>query len=244
MLASIEGTVGPVASPGERRSSARQRMMLRTAKLRCRSGEYPCVIHDVSETGAKLRVFHAHPPEEHKFLELANGDLYALERRWTDGSFAGYAFSCRIEIGAFFEEKSQWRRRPVRLRIPRSVLIATAGAAESATLVNLSQQGACIDAARQVPLRAPVRVEIPGSDPRLAHVCWRRKYRHGLVFQEALTLDELAHLALELQPYGGDHTGALSPFAPVPSDQRLTAGTTPIGRGPHAGITASANSLS
>lgn len=204
MLAPIETDAGADAPRGERRASARQRVMLRTAKLRCRSGEYPCVIHDVSETGVKLRLFHAHPSDKHKFLELANGDLYALERRWIDGAFAGYAFSCRVEIDAFVQERSQWRRRPVRLRITHPVLIAAAGEARHAALVNLSQQGACIEAASQVPLCAPVRVDVPGSEPRRAHVCWRRKHRHGLVFQESLTLDELAHLALQLQPYGED----------------------------------------
>jgi hypothetical protein len=179
-------------------------MMLRTAKLRCRSGEYPCVMHDVSESGAKLRLFHAHPPEAHKFLELANGDLYAVERRWVDGGFAGYSFSSRVEVEDFVQEKSPWPRRPMRLRISHPVSIAEAGEPADASLADLSQQGACIEAARQLPLRAPVHVAIPGSKPRLAHVCWRRNYRHGLVFQRALTLDHLAEIALQLQPYDAE----------------------------------------
>jgi hypothetical protein len=215
MLASVETNAGANAPRGERRTGARQRMMLRTAKLRCGNGEYPCVIHDVSETGAKLRLFHAHPPDSHKFLELANGDLYALERRWTDGAFAGYRFSCRVEIDEFIHEKSHWRRRPVRLRITHPVLIAAAGEPGPAALVNLSQQGACIEATSQLPLRAPVRVAIPGSEPRLAHVCWRRNRRHGLVFQKALTLDHLAHLALQLQPYGAETAEAASSVDPA-----------------------------
>jgi hypothetical protein len=176
-------------------------MMLRTAKLRCRSGEYPCVMHDVSETGAKLRLFHAHPPEAHKFLELANGELYAVERRWMDGGFAGYSFSSQVEVEDFIHEKSPWLRRPMRLRISHPVSIAEAGEPAEAALANLSQQGACIEADRQLPLRAPVHVAIPGGKPRLAHVCWRRNFRHGVVFQKALTLDHLAEIALQLQPY-------------------------------------------
>ena len=67
--------------PQDRRGGgARQRLMLRTAKLRCRSGEYACVVHDVSESGVKLRLFHDHPPEAHMFVELANGALFAVER--------------------------------------------------------------------------------------------------------------------------------------------------------------------
>lgn len=215
MLASVEANAGAETPRGERRTGARQRMMLRTAKLRCGSGEYPCVIHDVSETGTKLRLFHAHPPDSHKFLELANGDLHALERRWTDGAYAGYSFSCQVETDEFIEERSQWRRRPVRLRITHPVLIAAAGEPAHASLANLSQQGACIEVDRQLPIRAPVRVAIPGTEPRLAHVCWRRNYRHGVVFQEALTLDDLAHVALELQPYGEEAALAASSHDPA-----------------------------
>lgn len=200
-MAAPESDAGAEVPWGERRAGARQRMMLRTAKLRCRSGEYPCVMHDVSESGAKLRLFHAHPPETHKFLELANGDLHAVERRWMDGGFAGYSFSCQVEVSDFIHEKSPWPRRPMRLRISHPVSITESGEPVDAELANLSQQGACIEAARQLPLRAPVHVAIPGSTPRLAHVCWRRNLRHGLVFQKALTLDHLAEIALQLQPY-------------------------------------------
>ena len=198
MLTQVETYAGAA----ERRTGVRQRLLLRTAKLRCQSGEYPCVIHDVSETGARLRLFNAHPPDNHVFLELANGELYAIERRWMNGVFAGYGFSCRVETDEFINEKNRKRRRPMRLRIAHSVRIVVAGERGHAVMVNLSQQGVCIEAHREIALRKPLRIEIPGTASRLAHVCWRRNYRHGLVFQEALSLDDLARLALELQPYG------------------------------------------
>jgi hypothetical protein len=195
------------ASVAERREGARQRLMLRSAKLRCRSGEYLCVIHDVSEAGVKLRLFHAHPPDRHLFLELANGELYAMERRWIDGAFGGYRFSAPIELDEFVHETSRYRRRPVRLRIGRPVAVSAAGESTPAVLVNLSQHGACIDTGRQIAVRAPLRIEIPGSAGRFAHVCWRKDRRHGIVFQEALAAGDFASLALRLQPYGGAMAG-------------------------------------
>ena len=204
MLTQVETHAGAAEPRVERRKGERQRLLLRTAKVRCHTGEYPCVIHDVSETGARLRLFNAHPPEKHVFLELANGELHAIERRWMDGIFAGYGFSCRVETEEFLNEKSRKRRRPVRLRIAHPARIVVAGERCRAALVNLSQQGACIEADREVALRALLRIEIPGAASRLAHICWRRNHRHGLVFQEALSLEDLASVALELQPYGGD----------------------------------------
>lgn len=201
MLTGFGASAGVSEPPVERRTSPRQRLLLRVAKLRCQSGEYLCVIHDVSETGVRVRLFNAHPPDRHLFLELADGELYAIERRWMKGIFAGYVFSCRVEIDEFLN-KGRKPDRPVRLRIAHPVRIGVAGDCGRAELVNLSQHGACIEADREIPLRAPLRIELPGAAPRLAHICWRRNYRHGLVFQQALPLEELARLALELQPYG------------------------------------------
>lgn len=219
MAVPVEANAGDATPRGERRTNVRHRMLLRTAKLRCRSGEYPCVMHDVSEAGAKLRLFHAHPPETHKFLELANGDLYAIERRWIDGAFAGYNFSCEVEVEDFMHEKSSWPRRPMRLRIAHPVSIGEAAGPGEAELANLSQQGACVEAARRLPVRAPVHVGIPGSKPRLAHVCWRRNFRHGLVFQKALTLDHLAGIALQLQPYEAEPAPTAAIFEQLRASQ-------------------------
>jgi hypothetical protein len=45
------------------RGAARSSLMFRTAKILCESGEYVCVVRDVSATGARLRLFHAAPPD-------------------------------------------------------------------------------------------------------------------------------------------------------------------------------------
>ena len=82
-------------------------------------------------------------------------------------------------------------------------------------LANLSQQGACIEAGHQVAIGAPLRIEIAGSEPRFAHVCWRKSYRHGVVFQQALTIADFARLALELQPYEGVPAMAASSLEPA-----------------------------
>lgn len=188
----------------ELRDAPRFSLIMRTAKLLCESGEYVCIVRDISATGTKLRLFHEVPPDEHLYLELANGRRYAMERVWQDGDHAGYRFSCVIEINEFVEETSLYPRRPVRLRLQRPCLVTAGGRDWQSILVNISQQGACIEASGELPLRQLVRVDVPGLALRFGHICWRRKHGHGVVFQNAFRLDELARHALALQPYAGE----------------------------------------
>ncbi len=49
-------------------------------------------------------------------------------------------------------------------------------------------RGACIEAGRKLAVGTPLRIEAGGRASRFAHVCWRKDYRHGLAFQEALAV--------------------------------------------------------
>ena len=201
MLAPVEANgVRPRVS-SERREGTRQRLLMRVAKLRCASGEYPCILQDVSEMGARLRMFHAHPPDTHMFLELGDETLYAIERRWIDGDQAGYLFSSPVDTNDFVKEQKAPKRRPVRLRIQHPAQIVSSGERGHVVLVNLSAQGACIEAGRKLSVGTPLRIEIGGRASRFAHVCWRKDYRHGIAFQEAMPFQQFAELALALQPF-------------------------------------------
>lgn len=156
--------------------------------------------------GVRLRMLHAHVPDEHLFLELGDETLYAIERRWIDGDQAGFLFSSKVEVDEFFgEPRGAPKRRPVRLRIQHSARIIAGGERGHAMLVNLSAQGACIEAGRRLPVGTALRLEIGGGlANRYAHVAWRKDYRHGLAFQDALPFQQFAELALALQPYDAE----------------------------------------
>jgi hypothetical protein len=185
----------------ELREAPRFSLVMRTAKLLCETGEYVCVVRDISATGTKLRLFHAIPPDTHLYLELANGQRYAMQRMWQDGDHAGFRFSSPIAVAEFVEETSAHPRRPLRLRLQRSCLVTADGRDWRAMLANMSQQGACIEAGGEIPVGQQLRLEVPGIPLRFGHVCWRRKHAHGLVFQQSFRLDELARYAFELQPF-------------------------------------------
>ena len=163
MLAIAETNYTASAAADDRRAGAsRQRLLMRVAKLICESGEYPCVMLDVSETGTKLRLFHAHPPETFMMIELSNGAIYPVERRWTKDGVAGLRFTNPVDVADFINEASPRPRRPIRLRTRHSVQFVAGGERGHGMLTNLSARGACIEAGRQLPGGSLVKVEIAG----------------------------------------------------------------------------------
>lgn len=199
----------------EMRETPRSSLMFRTAKLLCESGEYVCVVRDISATGARVRLFHAPPPDTHLFLELANGDRYAMERVWMRDDHVGFRFSCTIDVDHFIAEPSFHPRRPIRLKLQRPADIVVDGVVVPAVLLDLSQQGARIEAGRKFALEQKLRLGVEGQPQRFGSVRWRSGYTHGLVLQQGFKLDELARCALALQPFD-----ATDPTAPAPAAAR------------------------
>ncbi|MBA4161105.1 MAG: PilZ domain-containing protein [Novosphingobium sp.] len=188
----------------DQRRDSRQTLMLRTAKVICQSGEYVCLVRDVSRGGVGLRFFHAVPQEPRIFLELANGALYPIERTWqrseAESGEAGYRFAAPVALGAFLDETSQHPHRPIRLRLKLPVLLTVDGTDCKAMLADISRCGAKLTADRRLPEGAFVRCDALGLPLRFGHVAWRRQLEHGIVFQQAFGLEELARCLFALQP--------------------------------------------
>lgn len=188
----------------ELRRDPRQTIMLRTAKVICQSGEYVCLVRDVSRGGVGLRFFHPVPDEPRIFLELANGALYPIERTWqrseAESGEAGYRFAAPVALGAFLDETSQHPHRPVRLRLKLPVLLTANGEDCRAMLADISRCGARLVADRRLPEGAFVRCDADGLPLRFGHVAWRKQFEHGITFQQAFGLEELARCLYALQP--------------------------------------------
>ncbi len=185
------------------RGAQRFTLLIRTAKLVCESGEFLCIIRDVSETGLRLRLFHALPADARMALELANGEHYFIERVWERDSHAGFRFAAPIEVQAFIAEVSPYPRRQLRLRLQFPAVLTAAAQASVATVRDLSPQGARIETERFLALGQPLRLEGDGFPAIMAKVCWRSGSDYGLAFEQVFTLEGLAVLAAELQHVGG-----------------------------------------
>jgi hypothetical protein len=194
------GPILPDTAAEDPRDAPRFSLIIRSAKLVSESGEYLCVVRDISATGCKLRLFHAPPPEKHVFLELANGDRYAVERMWAADGHAGYRIAQAIDVNDFVVEPSPYPKRPIRLRLERMGRVIAGMSISPATLRDLSQKGGRIDAHCHLAVDQQVRLEVEGLRQVYAKVRWRRQNTYGLVFDTTFRLDELACLAFQLQP--------------------------------------------
>ncbi|WP_298335527.1 PilZ domain-containing protein [uncultured Erythrobacter sp.] len=192
----------PKETGAEQRQSHRAALMLRRAKLVCQSGEYLCLIRDVSEKGIGLGFLHDVPPEPRALLQLANGMTYPVERVWAQSRQAGYRFGCTITLEEFLREEGPHPIRPLRLNIEGPVRIQDGRAAMEATLVDLSCEGAKIICEDDLRSKGLISFELPGLAPQLASIRWNERNHFGLQFQHPLSSEELAECAHMLQPFG------------------------------------------
>lgn len=193
----------PARSFEDMRGAQRFTLLIRTAKLVCDSGEFMCIIRDVSETGVRLRLFHALPDDMRMALELSNGEVYFIERVWERDSHAGFRFAAPIDVHSFIAEVSPYPRRQMRLRLQFPALLTVDGQTTGTTVCDLSPQGARIACARFLALGQRIKLQGDHFPAILAKVCWRSGGEYGLVFEQVFTLEEVAVLAAQLQHVGG-----------------------------------------
>lgn len=183
----------------DQRAAPRVSLLIRPAKLIAPSGEYLCVLRDASATGVKVRCFHPLPGQS-LTLELGNGDRYPVERMWEQGDHAGLRFRDVVPVEYLIKETGPYPRRPVRLRMTLPALLLAGRDMLTATVHDLSQQGARITCDEQLALNRQFRLEIAGVAPIVAKVRWRRPPAAGLVFEDTFRLEDFARLAYRLQP--------------------------------------------
>jgi hypothetical protein len=182
--------------PGtEKRSQARFTVLIRTAKIVSPSGEYLCVIRDVSQQGLKARVFHALPQAEPLSIELATGECEPIVQVWQNGDLAGFRFSEPVELPRLLANAPAGRKkRSVRLRFAMPVVIISGGQRHAAGFRDISQHGASLECAAHLAMGERIRLESTGLPPLDARVRWRRTPYYGVIFEQTFRFDELARL--------------------------------------------------
>lgn len=201
-------TISPKGSLIELRGSERTSLsLIRSAKILFQTGEYICLVRDVSTTGIKLRLFHPLPEEDHALLELGNGDVYAMTRVWQQGNLGGFRFAAPIDLKEFLEEPSTYARRLLRVRLRRPALAHVGGASHQVLVRDLSQNGLCFESDQYLALCQPLYLTLGGMPEVGGWVRWRRGRDYGVVFDHDFRLDELANFALRLQPFNSDPSG-------------------------------------
>ena len=140
-------------------TAARYTPLIRTAKITGVSGEFLCVVSDISATGVSVRLFHPLPRDLSLNLEMPNGDILPLERVWEKDGRAGFRFAADIDLSQVLDGHGRWPKRPIRLNLDMPAKLAGLTGRFDATIKNISMQGAqieCAVAAGDRPAAAPV----------------------------------------------------------------------------------------
>jgi hypothetical protein len=199
MSESAQNSIHDAQTAGdEHRAAPRYALLLRTAKLIGATGEYLCVVRDVSATGISVRTFHPLPQGE-LVLELPNGDRFPLERVWEKDGAAGFRFAGEVDVERLIEGKGRFPKRGVRLHLQLPATLSSLGGTYDAVIRNLSQQGARIESPTRLAIDQKVRLETKGLPPVRAVVRWREGQEYGLAFDDTFQFGELARIAAELQ---------------------------------------------
>lgn len=195
--AAMPAPAGVEPSGAELRQAQRYSVLLRTAKLVIDGEEYLCVLRDASDTGVKLRLFHDLPRGENISLDLGNGSRYPMDLVWQTHDHAGFRFRNTIDVRKLIDETGEQRpRRPMRLNVGVEATLHAHGGMLAAQLVNVSQQGACLECADPLLMRERIKIESDFLPALYGRVCWRQRPRYGVVFDQGFHLDELArHMA-------------------------------------------------
>ena len=183
--------------------ATRYTLFIRAAMLITSQGEFVCVVRNVSETGVRLRLFHAPPTGDPIELHISNGRSFALRQIWHNNNEVSYAFSKRIEIAEFVEDKGTFPSRGLRLNLIFPAKVHSLSGRHEAIIENISQQGAKLSCARKYAIDQALRLECPESEIQFgevnAKVRWRRENAYGVVFDNTLSMEQFAKLAARLQ---------------------------------------------
>ena len=187
------------AQTRDQRGATRYTSLIRSAKLICGSGEFVCVIRDVSATGISLRTFHRLPSGDRMALELPNGDAFELQKVRSEGREGSFTFLTPVPVEKLIREAPDYPKRQLRLNIEMPIDVSCLTGRGQAITRNLSQQGACIDC--DVPLAIAQTVKLTSGDlPEIrAKVRWRRAPEYGLVFDNTFSLSDFACMAASIQ---------------------------------------------
>lgn len=176
-------------------SEARYTPLIRTAKLVCGSGEFLCVVSEVSAAGVSVRLFHPLPGDKLLHLVMPNDDSLPLEVEWEKAGRAGFRFAGAVDLEQVIAGRSEWPKRPIRLNLELPVEVwGLAGRCE-ATLRNISSQGAQIECASRMAIDQHLRMKVRGLPEIEAKVRWRTGTFHGLAFDSLIQFADLARTA-------------------------------------------------
>ena len=207
--AGAPGQAAAISPEGaEQRAARRYTPLMRTAKITGASGEFLCVVSDISATGVSVRLFHPLPRGAALKLEMPNGDRLPIEMVWERDSKAGFRFATPVDLAHVLSGHSQWPKRPIRLNLDMPVMLIGLTGRFAATLRNISLQGAQIECEERLAIDQRLRLSNKVLPEIVTKVRWRKGNSYGLIFDTTFQFADLARLAASAQGVGSGNLSA------------------------------------
>lgn len=192
----------------EQRTATRYTPLIRTAKIRCATGEFLCVVSDVSNTGVSLRLFHPLPADTALELEMPNGESLPVEPVWVGDGKAGFRFAEEVDLHRLLEGHGKWPKRPIRLNLEMPATLAGLTGRYDATIRNISLQGAQIECDARLAIEQRLRLSSECLPEIVTKVRWRHLKLYGLIFDTTFQFADLARIAASVQGVASGDTKA------------------------------------
>jgi hypothetical protein len=183
----------------EQRAATRYTPVIRAAKITGESGEFLCVVSDISATGVSVRLFHALPRDKSLQLVMPNGDQLAIEPIWAQDGRAGFRFAADVNLQRVLSGKGEWPKRPIRLNLGLPATLSGLTGQFDATIRNLSLQGAQIECDARLAIDQRLRLSSRVLPEIVTKVRWRKRNLYGLVFDDTFQFADLARIAASAQ---------------------------------------------
>lgn len=199
------GAAATAAADADLRAARRYTPLIRTAKITGESGEFLCVVSDISATGVSVRLFHPLPKDTALKLEMPNGDQLPIDPVWVQDGRAGFRFESPVNLPRVLSGHSQWPKRPIRLNLDMPATLVGLTGRFDAKIRNISLQGAQIECAGRLAIDQRLRLSSKVLPEIVTKVRWRNGKFYGLIFDNTFQFADLARIAAYAQGITVEH---------------------------------------
>ncbi len=184
-------------SPPERRTEERHTSLLRVGKLVTAGEQRLCMIRNISNAGAMLRLYQPIEAGVAVEVEITPDCPVPATVLWVQDDLAGIAFAEPIDVVAALKGGSRmgpYRRvaRTPRLRVRRPATMHTDDLECDVTLCDLSLNGAKFETEAALASEMEVALFVDGLPPLTGRVRWCHDHHAGMEFDIPVQMDVLA----------------------------------------------------
>jgi hypothetical protein len=185
-----------VPRPVERRSDERLSGSLRVGKLTAADGDQQLIkIKNLSAGGLMAIVAKTVSVGDHVFVELSSPEKMAASVVWTREDLAGLKFDHNLDLGELLagrKPRHGFRPRPPRLQIHCKASVRVGKLYYSVDVHDISLAGMKVEPIEEYCVGKKVVVVVESLRPIKGEVRWYSDRRAGIVFDRALSFEELA----------------------------------------------------